>query len=209
MLVIAASMSASRGLGLFLEERRGGHDLAGLAVAALRHVERQPRLLHGMVAIAREALDGDDLVARLHVLDQDGAGALHLAVDVNGAGPALGDAAPVLGAGEPGLLAQGPKKRCIAVDLQIDGFAVHVELGHVLFPPFKCTIQRGCERIVLVIRLQTRTTSEVAKAIVIHICACTRVERPQRVGAGGGICFGGLANRPTAIARATYWAMQL
>src|SRR4029077_13949810 len=29
----------------------------------------------------------------------------------------------------------------------------------------------------------------------------------QRVGAGGGICFGGLANRPTAIARATYWAM--
>src|SRR2546423_4215113 len=159
-----------------------------------------------MVTVAREALDGDDLVARLHVLDQDGAGALHFPVDVNGTGPALGDAAPVLGAGEPGLLAQGPEERCIAVDLQIDGLAVHVELGHVLFPPFKCTIQGGCKRIVLVIRLQTRTTSEVAKAIAVHVCA-RGLSGAQRVGAGGGICFGGLANRPTAIAPATYWAM--
>src|SRR5436853_275071 len=78
-----------RWLGLFLEERGGSHDLAGLAVAALRHVERQPRLLHGMVTVAREALDGDDLVARLHVLDQDVAGSLQFPVVVYGTGPAL------------------------------------------------------------------------------------------------------------------------
>src|SRR5258708_7193164 len=29
-----------------LEQRGGGHDLAGLAIAALRHVDRRPGLLH-------------------------------------------------------------------------------------------------------------------------------------------------------------------
>src|SRR6266545_1438250 len=33
-----------------LQQRRRGHDLPGLAVAALRHVERGPGLLHGMGA---------------------------------------------------------------------------------------------------------------------------------------------------------------
>src|SRR6266568_8417174 len=35
-------------LRLFLEQRGGRHDLPGLAVAALRHVERRPGLLHRM-----------------------------------------------------------------------------------------------------------------------------------------------------------------
>src|SRR5437899_5475365 len=34
------------GMWILREQRGGGHDLAGLAVAALRHVERDPRLLH-------------------------------------------------------------------------------------------------------------------------------------------------------------------
>src|SRR5205814_3879055 len=33
-------------LGIFLQQRCGGHDLAGLAVAALRYVDRGPGLLH-------------------------------------------------------------------------------------------------------------------------------------------------------------------
>ena len=53
------------------------------------------------------------------------------AVDVDGAGAALGDAASVLGAGQTRLLAQGPKEGCIAVDVQVDGLAIHVEFGHV------------------------------------------------------------------------------
>src|SRR6186997_1085326 len=68
---------------LLLQQRGGGHDLAGLAVAALRHVDRGPGLLHRMRGIGREALDGDDLVACLHGRERERAGALHFAVDVH------------------------------------------------------------------------------------------------------------------------------
>src|SRR5512132_1450645 len=44
-------------LGGSLQQRRGGHDLPGLAIAALRHVDRRPRLLHGMRACRRQAFD--------------------------------------------------------------------------------------------------------------------------------------------------------
>ena len=40
--LIAASMSASLWFGLLLEQRRGGHDLSGLAIAALRHADVEP-----------------------------------------------------------------------------------------------------------------------------------------------------------------------
>src|SRR5688500_11573870 len=46
--------------GLLLEQCRGLHDLAGLAVAALRHADIAPGHLHGMIAVRIEALDGDD-----------------------------------------------------------------------------------------------------------------------------------------------------
>src|SRR6266849_938489 len=39
------------------------HDLGGLAVAALRHVERAPGLLHGVHAVRVEAFDGDHRAA--------------------------------------------------------------------------------------------------------------------------------------------------
>src|SRR5262245_30008440 len=42
------------GLRVALEQRRRGHDLPGLAIAALRDVDRGPRLLHGMRARRRE-----------------------------------------------------------------------------------------------------------------------------------------------------------
>src|SRR5687767_11488814 len=35
---------------VLFQQRRGGHDLAGLAVAALGHVDLDPRLLHRMTA---------------------------------------------------------------------------------------------------------------------------------------------------------------
>ena len=52
------------------EQRRRRHDLARLAVAALRHVEREPRLLHGRRARRRQAFDGDDPVGRLDRADR-------------------------------------------------------------------------------------------------------------------------------------------
>ena len=117
-------------LRLLLQERGGGHDLAGLAVAALRHVDRGPGLLHRMRGIGREALDGDDLVARLHGRERERAGALHFAVDVHRARAALRDAAAVFGAGEADLFADHPQKRRVRLGLHVTHFAVDVELCH-------------------------------------------------------------------------------
>ena len=89
------------------EQRRRRHDLARLAVAALRHVELRPGLLHRVRAVARQALDGDDPVGRPSAAHRHAQERCDLAVDVHGAGAALRDAAAVLGAGEPDLLAQG------------------------------------------------------------------------------------------------------
>src|SRR5215211_411090 len=98
-------------LRLLLQQRRGRHDLPGLAVAALRHVNRGPGLLHRVRRASGQALDGDDLVARLHGAERERAGALHLAIDVHRARAALRDAAAVFGAGEADLFADDPQER--------------------------------------------------------------------------------------------------
>src|SRR6185437_6983957 len=74
------------------QQRRGGHDLPGLAVAALRHVALDP----GELDRVRPAqpLDGGDLHAR-RPAERRLAGADRLAVRMHGAGAALGDAAAV------------------------------------------------------------------------------------------------------------------
>ena len=53
--VARRSASAMRG-----EQRRRRHDLAGLAVAALRHVELLPRALQRMRAVGRQPFDRRD-----------------------------------------------------------------------------------------------------------------------------------------------------
>ena len=89
------------------EERRGGHDLAGLAETALRHAELDPGLLAGV--IPAETLDGCDLGEVGHT-DVDRAGAHGPAVEVDGAGAALRDAASELGSLQPQLVAEEPEK---------------------------------------------------------------------------------------------------
>ena len=98
-------------LGIFLQERRGRHDLPGLAIAALRNVDRRPCLLHGVRCTGRQPLDGDDHIGGLDVAHGNRTGPLHLVVDVNRAGAALGDAAAVLGAGQADLLPNHPEQR--------------------------------------------------------------------------------------------------
>ena len=49
--------------GLLFQESRGLHDLAGLAVAALRHTKIAPRDLHRMLALRVEPFDGDNGLA--------------------------------------------------------------------------------------------------------------------------------------------------
>src|SRR5207302_1331767 len=71
-----------RWLGSSLEQRSSGHDLAGLAVAALRHADLDPRRLHSLAdAVLADRLDRGDLRLR-HRRDRRDAGAHGLAIDV-------------------------------------------------------------------------------------------------------------------------------
>src|SRR2546421_3225054 len=113
-----------RGMRILREQRRGSHDLPRLAVAALRHVFLDPRALHGVRAVLGQAFD------RSHPFAGDGghgqhAGARRDAVQVDGAGAALGDAAAELGAGEPERVAQHPEERRVGGD--VDRFALTVD----------------------------------------------------------------------------------
>src|SRR2546427_9276478 len=112
------------------QERRRRHDLPGLAVAALRHIELRPGLLHGVRAIGGQAFDRDDLVRGLHASDRQDARAHQLAVEVHRAGAALGDPAAVLGARQPDLLADDPEERSVGFHLYVTDLAVDVELCH-------------------------------------------------------------------------------
>jgi hypothetical protein len=92
------------------ESRTAGdrrHDLARLAVTALGDVEVAPRGLHRASDGARDSLDGD------HVMTRKPGRRCHArscgaAVDMDGAGAALGDTASVLGAGQAKLVTQHP-----------------------------------------------------------------------------------------------------
>src|SRR5215471_17445219 len=74
------------------EQCGGGHDLAALAIAALRHVDLQPGLLHRMRPIGRQPLDRRHALAR-DIGDRDAARFHGPAVDVDRARAALGEAA--------------------------------------------------------------------------------------------------------------------
>src|SRR6266851_2057808 len=119
-------------LRLRLEQSRHRHDHAGLAVAALRHVVIDPRLLHLVQGLARgQAFDRGDLSVA-HCADRYGARAHRDAVDVHGAGAALGDAAAVLGAGEADLFADHPQQRRGRVDVDLVRLAVDCQAHSVL-----------------------------------------------------------------------------
>src|ERR1700722_1437407 len=93
------------------KQRRGLHDLPGLAIAALRHLQIEPGLLQRMVAIGRQALDGGDVLARHH-RDRRLARAHRLAVEMNRAGAAHACAAAVFRAGELEVLPHDPQQWC-------------------------------------------------------------------------------------------------
>src|SRR5580704_14142372 len=89
----------------------GLHDLAGLAITALRHLQIEPGLLQWMVAIGRQALDGGDVPARHH-RHRRLARAHRLAVEMHRAGAAHAGAAAVFRAGELEMLPHHPEQRC-------------------------------------------------------------------------------------------------
>src|SRR5262245_6787954 len=106
------------------EQRRGGHDLARLAVAALHDLAVEPGLLDPGAGRGRtDRLDRGDRGAA-DAVDGGDAGADGDAVDMHGAGAAQRQAAAELGAGHAEHVAQHPEERRVAVDIDAVGAAV-------------------------------------------------------------------------------------
>ena len=98
------------GIGILRKQRRGLHDLPGLAVAALRYLLGDPGPLQRVFALGIETFDGGDLFAsglRYRGL----AGAHRLTVEVNSASAAQTGAATELRAGHLQMLADDPQQR--------------------------------------------------------------------------------------------------
>jgi len=117
---VAAHRVVDLGLGRVLrrrQERCGLHDLAGLAVAALRDIQGAPRLLHRVIAVAVEPFDRRYRTTA-DIADGRGAGSGGFAVDMNGAGAAERYATAVLRSGEPQLVPQilEERHRWIAIE---------------------------------------------------------------------------------------------
>src|SRR5712691_8812718 len=75
------------------EQRRGGHDLAALAIAALRHVQGQPFLLNPLSDFGpANSLDGGNGQVA-HGVQPHLAGSRRRAIRMHGASSALADAA--------------------------------------------------------------------------------------------------------------------
>ena len=111
-------------IGIGLEQRCRRHDHAALAVAALGHVEVEPGLLDRVQLVAvGDAFDCRDLAAPTEFIGtwQERVG--H-AVDVHGAGAALGDAAAVLRAGHAERVAQHPEQRGVGFDVYVVSLSV-------------------------------------------------------------------------------------
>jgi len=107
--LMAASIWASVGWGVVTRKCGGGHDLAGLAVAALGDVDLLPCNLNGVGAVEGEAFDGGDGIGA-DVIEERLAGAGGLAGDEDGAGTAVTDAAAIFGALEVEDVAENPEE---------------------------------------------------------------------------------------------------
>src|SRR5713226_4534656 len=121
-------------IGVPAQEPRRRHDHAGLAIAALRNVERGPSLLNGVIAAPRQPLDGRDLPALRHHHRHD-AGSRRGAVDMHGAGTAEADAAAELASGQAEMLANDPQQWGILRSVELGRHSIDGEFhGHGRVP---------------------------------------------------------------------------
>ena len=118
------------GVGVLRQQCGGTHDLAGVAVAALRDVEVGPCLLHGTADTAgMDCLDGGDAVS-VDFGDRGHARTHCHTVKVDGAGAALGNAAAELGAGKLQVVAEYPQQRGFGGCVDTDAFSVDGKAEH-------------------------------------------------------------------------------
>src|SRR3954463_8991900 len=116
-LVTAATADVARhrfadlvvgGFWIVHQQRGRLHDLAGLAIAALRDIDLAPGLLHRVIAGRVQALDGGDVAAG-HVGNRGDAGAYGLLVDDDGARAAQRLAAAIFGPRQSRLVTDEPQ----------------------------------------------------------------------------------------------------
>ncbi len=120
------------GRGVFCQEARGLHDLAGLAVPTLRHLIGHPGLLYGGHCVGgADPFDGGDVAP--HIGQCHLTRANRLAIDMHCTGTAGGNAAAEFCAGQTDFIAQNPQERyvvwqinlmCDPVDAEGRGHAV-------------------------------------------------------------------------------------
>src|SRR6267154_6388257 len=134
-------------LRLLLEQCCDRHDHSALAISALRDVIGDPGQLHLVqCAFGGQSFDGRDLLAD-GFADHHAARPHGDAVDMNGAGAALCDAATIFGAGQAGIFPDRPEQWRVGFDVQIESFAIDCEVCHR--DPLIGPIHRlGCARIL-------------------------------------------------------------
>src|SRR5271163_4148350 len=101
-------------LWIFHQQCCGLHDLAGLAIAALRNIDLAPGLLNRMITRRMQAFDRRNLSAG-HVGDRGDAGAYGLLVHDHRACAAQRLAAAKFRAGQSGFVTEKPEQREIRV----------------------------------------------------------------------------------------------
>src|SRR5262249_11050725 len=126
-------------LGIRLQECSGLHDLTGLTVPALDGIDLAPGLLHWMIALGAESLDGGDGL-RGDVLHAHLAAADRVTVQVDGAGSALTDAAAVFGSGEFEQIAEIPQQRHLGIAIELLVGAVYFESDHRRSPKYETIV---------------------------------------------------------------------
>src|SRR6267378_5503409 len=110
------------------------HDLARLAVPALRHVEREPGRLDFLAGRrGADGFDGGDALAD-RGRDRRDARACRLSIDLDSARAAKARAAAELRAGHVQYVAQRPQQRRVFGDVDVAGLAVYVEPDHCASP---------------------------------------------------------------------------
>src|SRR5580692_7337779 len=98
-----------RGLWIFRQQCRGLHDLAGLAIAALRNIDLAPGLLNRVIAGRMQAFDRRDL-SDDHVGDRGDASARGLLVYDHRACAAQRYAAAEFRAGQSDFVTEKPEQ---------------------------------------------------------------------------------------------------
>src|SRR6185437_1814379 len=112
---------------VFGEQRSGGHDLAGLAIAALRDVDLSPGNLQRVLAVRRKPFDSSDAPVcgargRRHTRSYG------LTIQMNRASAALTDAAAVFRSMEVEYIPKHPEKRGLRGDIGGSRPPIHGEL---------------------------------------------------------------------------------